>query len=190
MTRFWIFHQSGSIFISFMVPLTGPWSQCVLLASFWQFHPPGIFSFPSIVCSKGSSLYWMMLTFPWIIHPPGITSYFFIDTFIYPSSMQILSSLPSFIIGSGAGDSYFFPFTGTWTYALTVHFPTMPSRQVSPPSQPLQSVRLQCNNIFSFFFVALKPSWNFVHATYHNVTVRGVLTSFRIFQRNSTILSV
>ena len=130
-----------------MVPLTGPWSCWVLLASLWQFNPPGIFSFPSIVCSTGSGSYWMMLTSPWLFHPPGITSCFCIDTSLSPSSRQILSSLPSFITGSGAGDSYFFPFTGTWTEALTVHFPAMPSRQVSPPSQPLP--------LFNFHFVQI-----------------------------------
>ena len=51
------------------------------------------------------------------------------ELLISPSSRQLFAVLLSFISGSGAGCSSFFPFTGTWTEALTLHFPVTSSRQ-------------------------------------------------------------
>ena len=127
MMPIWLFHPPGIITISFMVSLTGPWSHWVLLASSWQFHPPGIFSFPPWCVQQGQDQIghcW----FPFEFSISQESSFAFPWTLLFsPSRRQLLFP---FIAGSGAGDSPFFPFTSTWTEALTLHFPATPSRQV------------------------------------------------------------
>ena len=110
-----IFHPPEIIYISFMVPLTGPWSRWVMLASLCKFHPPGIFSFPPFHVKQGEvhiGWCWLPPDFSFLLesHLPFVLTILFST-----SSRQIISSLQSFINGSGSGDSKYFPFTGTWT---------------------------------------------------------------------------
>ena len=80
---FWFFYSPGIIIISFMAPVTGPWWQCVLLASQWLIHSLGILSFPPWCIKQGQC----HIGWCWLFHPPGITTWFWMHTFL--SSIQV-----------------------------------------------------------------------------------------------------
>ena len=132
LTPLWLFYSPGNISISFIVASTGPESHWVLLASLWLFHPTGNFLSPPWHVQPGHG------HIGWCWHPSDISIpqdhlLLLHELLISPTSRQHFSVLPSFISGSGSRAWAFFPFTGTWTEALTLHFCAISSGQVVSP---------------------------------------------------------